>query len=89
MLRPCCTTQYSDAATIYITMLSLFPRKRPQDDEVVEMSILKAPYYFAAFVGDRFGTDMCGKFFPDCTHEFGEMLSFVNKFDITPVGSRA
>ena len=53
------------------------------------MSILKAPYYFAAFVGDRFGSDMCSKFFPDCTHEFGEMLSFVNKFDITPAGSSA
>lgn len=63
--------------------------KRPKDDEVVEMSILKAPYYFAAFVGDRFGADMCSKFFPDCTHQFGEMLSFVNKFDITPSGSTA
>lgn len=63
--------------------------KQPEEGEIVEMSILKAPYYFAAFVGNRFGRDMCAKFFPDCRHDFQEMLQFVNKFDIVPTGSRA
>jgi len=58
--------------------------RQPEDAEVVPMSILKAPYYFAAFVGNRFGRDMCAKFFPDCRHDFGQMLTFVNQFDIVP-----
>jgi len=79
----------NDSMTSQEAVVHEYITKRPGDSEVVEMSILKAPYYFAAFVGERFGADMCAKFFPDCTHAFGEMLSFVNKFDITPAGNQA
>ena len=60
--------------------------KQPSDSHLEEMSILKAPYYFAAFVGGRFGGPMCSRFFPDCHHDFPTMLQFVNNFDIVQRG---